>query len=159
MLYLTVSGMGATTPALASLAAAFPDASYTTITLINTLPSLTLIIGCLIMGAIAGSKIPFKTAGIFSLAVYLIFGILPAFWHNSIMAILIARALVGFGMGFIAPLGAACFLRMIRTTKPGQPTSAEGLPSSRLAVSSSRSQAVGCVRLTGLILSWPICFA
>lgn len=138
MLYLTVSGAGATTPAIASLAAAFPDASYTTITLINTLPSLTTILGCLIMGAVAGKKISFKTAGIISLLVYGVFGVLPAFWNDSIGAVLICRALIGFGFGFIAPLGAASFLRMIRDKDVRSTYLGRG----------SAVQQVGCVILT-----------
>lgn len=112
-LYIMVAGAGAVTPALAAFGAAFPDADPVTISLIQSLPSLTTIIGTLFIGAVAGKKIPFKVAGIIALVVYLIFGCLPAVWNDSLTSILIARALVGFGMGMVSPLGAAVFLRVV----------------------------------------------
>ena len=98
-LYLMVAGAGAVTPALAAFGAAFPDADPVTISLIQSLPSLTTIIGTLFIGAVAGKKIPFKAAGIAALVVYLVFGCLPAIWNDSLTSILVSRALVGFGMG------------------------------------------------------------
>ena len=112
-LYIMVAGAGAVTPALAAFGAAFPDADPVTVSLIQSLPSLTTIIGTLFIGAVAGKKIPFKVAGIAALLVYLVFGCLPAVWNDSLTSILIARALVGFGMGMVSPLGAAIFLRLV----------------------------------------------
>ena len=112
-LYIMVAGAGAVTPALAAFGAAFPDADPVTISLIQSLPSLTTIIGTLFIGAVAGKKIPFKVAGIIALLVYLVFGCLPAVWNDSLTSILVARALVGFGMGMVSPLGAAIFLRLV----------------------------------------------
>lgn len=112
-LYIMVAGAGAVTPALAAFGAAFPDADPVTVSLIQSLPSLTTIIGTLFIGAVAGKKIPFKVAGIAALLVYLVFGCLPAIWNDSLTSILIARALVGFGMGMVSPLGAAIFLRLV----------------------------------------------
>lgn len=112
-LYIMVAGAGAVTPALAAFGAAFPDADPVTISLIQSLPSLTTILGTLFIGAVAGKKIPFKVAGIAALVVYLVFGCLPAVWNGSLTSILIARALVGFGMGMVSPLGAAVFLRLV----------------------------------------------
>ena len=112
-LYLMVAGAGAVTPALAAFGAAFPDADPVTISLIQSLPSLTTIIGTLFIGAVAGKKIPFKAAGIAALVVYLVFGCLPAIWNDSLTSTLVSRALVGFGMGMVSPLGAAVFLRLV----------------------------------------------
>lgn len=112
-LYIMVAGAGAVTPALAAFGVAFPDASPVTISLIQSLPSLTTVLGTLFIGAVAGKKIPFKVAGIAALIVYLIFGCLPALWNDSLTSILISRALVGFGMGMVSPLGAAVFLRLV----------------------------------------------
>ena len=114
MLYLCVSGNGAATGAMASLAAAFPDVPFTVITMINTVPSITLILGALLMGAIVGKKMSFKTAGILALASYGVLGILPTFINDSFYTILVIRIIYGFSTGMIAPLGAAAFLRMIR---------------------------------------------
>ena len=112
-LYIMVAGAGAVTPALAAFGEAFPDADPVTISLIQSLPSLTTILGTLLVGAVAGKKIPFKITGIIALVVYLVFGCLPAFWNDSLTSILIARACVGFGMGMVSPLGAAVFLRLV----------------------------------------------
>lgn len=112
-LYIMVAGAGAVTPALAAFGEAFPDADPVTISLIQSLPSLTTILGTLLVGAVAGKKISFKITGIIALVVYLIFGCLPTFWNDSLTSILIARACVGFGMGMVSPLGAAVFLRLV----------------------------------------------
>ena len=108
-LYIMVAGAGAVTPALAAFGSAFPDADPVTISLIQSLPSLTTILGTLLVGAVAGKKISFKVTGIVALIIYLIFGCLPALWNDSLTSILIARACVGFGMGMVSPLGAAVF--------------------------------------------------
>lgn len=112
-MYFMISGAGATTPAIAGLGAAYPDVPQATITMINTLPSLAIIVGTLFMGAVAGKKIPFKTAAIIALIIYLIFGIFPTFWHDSFEGILITRVICGLGMGLVAPLGAAVFTNLI----------------------------------------------
>ena len=112
-LYIMVAGAGAVSPALAAFGEAFPEASSVTISLIQSLPSLTTIVGTLFVGAAAGKKISFKLAGVIALLVYLVFGCLPSFWNDSITSILIARALCGLGMGMVSPLGAAVFLRLV----------------------------------------------
>ena len=81
---------------------------------INTLPSLTTLVGCLLFGAIANSKIKFKTVAIVGMLIYGIFGILPCWINDSLAAVLVIRALTGFGIGFIMPLGSTWFMRMIR---------------------------------------------
>lgn len=112
-LYIMVAGAGAVTPALAAFGVAFPDADPVTISLIQSLPSLTTILGTLLVGAVAGKKISFKVTGIIALVVYLVFGCAPAVVNDSLTSILILRALVGFGMGMVSPLGAAVFLRLV----------------------------------------------
>ncbi|UWG98243.1 MFS transporter [Dehalobacter sp. DCM] len=114
MLYLLNSGNGAATGALFSMSQIFPDVPFSTISMINTLPSITLIIGSILMSSILGKKISFKTAGIVSFLVFGIFGILPTFIHGTFYQILIARVLYGFGAGLLAPIGAAAYLRYIR---------------------------------------------
>lgn len=114
MLYLLNSGNGAATGALFVLSQVYPDVPFATITMINTLPSITLIIGSLLMSSILGKKISFKNAGIVSFLVFGFFGILPTFMHDTFYQILIARVLYGFGAGLLAPIGAAAYLRYIR---------------------------------------------
>ncbi len=119
-LYIMVAGAGAVTPALAAFGDAFPDASPVTITLVQSLPSLTCILGTLLVGSIAGRKISFKLAGIIALLIYFVFGVFPAIWNNTIEGILIMRALVGFGMGMVAPLGASVFIRLVEDKEERQ---------------------------------------
>ena len=108
-MYFMISGAGATTPGIAAMGVAFPDIPQSTITMINTLPSLTIILGTLLMGAIAGKKIAYKPAAILSLIIYIVFGIMPTFMFGSasFYAILVTRVCCGYGMGLVAPLGAA----------------------------------------------------
>lgn len=95
--------MGGTvvTPAMATLAEAFPD--YDT-TLINTLPQLFIVIASLIMGAFAGKKIKFRTLAILGSLLALIAGVAPAFIDNY-WAILGCRAIFGLGLGFLCIMG------------------------------------------------------
>ncbi len=137
-LYIMVAGAGAVTPALAAFGSAFPDADPVTISLIQSLPSLTTILGTLLVGAVAGKKISFKVTGIVALVVYLIFGCLPALWNDSLTSILIARACVGFGMGMVSPLGAAVFLRLVNDKEERSKYLGRG----------GAMQQIGCVVLT-----------
>lgn len=114
MLYLLNSGNGAATGALFSMSQIFPDIPFATISMINTLPSITLIIGSILMSSIVGRKISFKAAAVLAFLVFGVFGILPTFIHGSFYQILVARVFYGFGAGLLAPLGAAAFLRYIR---------------------------------------------
>lgn len=111
---MVVFGSSATTPAMNSLFQAFADQPQWLVSLINTLPSLTTLVGCLLFGAIANSKIKFKTVAIVGMLIYGIFGILPCWINDSLAAVLVIRALTGFGIGFIMPLGSTWFMRMIR---------------------------------------------
>lgn len=112
-LYIMIAGAGAVSPALAAFGVAFPDASPVTISLIQSLPSLTTVIGCLLIGAVAGKKISFRLCGILALVIYIVGGIVPAVWNTSIEGILVMRAVFGFGAGLLSPLGAAVFLRLV----------------------------------------------
>lgn len=112
MLFLPMYGNGAVTPAMASLLAAFPDASVTMVTLISQLPMLFTIVGALLVPIILRKKAYYKQIGVASLLIYGVFGILPFWVHDNIYAILFIRAMYGLGVGFVMPLGAAAFMRL-----------------------------------------------
>ena len=78
MLSLTLMGLGsnAITPALATLAAQFPNQD---VSIIQTVATLSMMAGSLIAGAVMGKKIKTKTLAILGSILCLIFGILPAF--------------------------------------------------------------------------------
>ncbi len=105
---------GATTPAMGMLFEQFADWPQWLVSLINTLPSLGTIIGILVFGSVANGKVKFKTIANIGMLSSGVFGILPAFWNDSIWVILLCRLICGFGTGFIMSLGATWFMRMIR---------------------------------------------
>lgn len=108
MLSLTLMGLGsnAITPALATLAAQFPNQD---VSFIQTVATLSMMAGSLIAGAVMGKKIKTKTLAILGSILCLIFGILPVFM-NSYALILVVRLVFGFAMGLIAPLGNALIM-------------------------------------------------
>lgn len=109
-IFFIVMGIGTITPAIANIAAAYPDIAFTTIILANTLPSLFIIPSSLIAGAVAGSKIKYKTLALTGLALFIIGGMAPAFFNESFNTVLIFRAIFGIGLGVISPLGNALIM-------------------------------------------------
>ena len=109
-IFFIVMGIGTITPAIANIAAAYPDIAFTTIILANTLPSLFIIPSSLIAGAVAGSKIKYKTLALTGLALFIIGGMAPAFFNESFNTVLIFRAIFGIGLGIISPLANALIM-------------------------------------------------
>lgn len=99
-------GIGTITPALASIAAAYPAIPFTTLLLVSTLPTLISVPATLLSGRLAGSVIKFKTLLIIGMSLFLIGGIVPYFITDFGM-ILAVRAIFGIGLGIVTPLGAA----------------------------------------------------
>lgn len=99
---LTVMSGAAVAPALAEIAAAFPEASFATIKLILTLPAIFIIIFSLVSGWLSHrfSKRHVIFLGLF----FYIFGGVGAGLTNSIESLLVFRALLGVGVGLIMPL-------------------------------------------------------
>lgn len=95
--------VGATTPALASIGAAFPDVPFSTIVLIATLPSLFCIPSSLLAGRLAGSVMKYRTIVILAAGINVIAGVAPFFMH-SMTGILVCRALFGISSGAVYPL-------------------------------------------------------
>ncbi|AOY74761.1 MFS transporter [Clostridium formicaceticum] len=88
--------------ALGDISLAFPDAGPNTIKLIVSLPALLIIPFTLLCGklsnAVSKRKLLFT-----GLSLFLIGGVGPSF-SNNLIWILILRAILGIGMGFIMPL-------------------------------------------------------
>lgn len=104
---LMAMGFGAITPAMQSIAAAYPQVPYTTIIYVSTLPTLTLLPASLITGAVAGKRVKFKTLALWGSALFVLSGCAPAFINSNFSYILISRAIFGISLGMIAPLGNA----------------------------------------------------
>lgn len=99
---LTVMSSAAVSPALAKIALAFPEASTTAIKMILTAPAIFIIIFSIVSGWLS-SKCSIRTILSLGLIIYLIGGVGGGF-ANSIECLLIFRALLGVGVGLVAPL-------------------------------------------------------
>lgn len=104
------------TPAMATFAAVFPGQN---ITFISTLPTLFIVIGTFIAGAIMGKKIKYRTLAIVGTGVSLIGGVAPALIGSAdgFAILLVCRALFGFGMGLMSPLGNALIIGLYEGQK------------------------------------------
>ncbi|MCI9389626.1 MAG: MFS transporter [Lachnospiraceae bacterium] len=93
-----------TTPALAEIAKAFPDASGETVKLISSIPSLMLCIFSLVSGWMT-TKISIKRSILVASALIFV-GVFPAFFGG--MGFIIAtRVIFGAGYGLVFPLASA----------------------------------------------------
>ncbi|MGB2579379.1 MFS family permease [Elusimicrobium simillimum] len=99
---ITVMASAAISPALANIAAAFPDASINTIKTVLTLPSLFIIPFSLISGMLVaryGNKKVLYTG----IIIYIIGGVGPVM-ANTLGQLLFYRAVLGCGCGLIVPV-------------------------------------------------------
>ncbi|NEU30331.1 MFS transporter [bacterium LRH843] len=99
---LTVTAGAAISPALGTIATAFPHASGTTIKLILTLPSL-VIIPFIFVSSYLAKRIPKKQILFIGIALYFIGGV-GAGMVSTIPALLFFRVLLGIGAGLIMPI-------------------------------------------------------
>ncbi len=97
---------GGVTPALEAIGQSFPNATDTTLALLNTMPVLTSIPSTFVAGRLAGKKFSFRTLMLTGLG-FLLIGGLVAFFCQSIEAVLLCRAVFGIGLGIIAPMVSA----------------------------------------------------
>ncbi len=95
---------GTITPAIASIAAAFPDVPFTTLILVSTLPTLLSVPATLVSGKIAGTKVRYKTLLVIGMVLFLFSGLSP-FFIGNFGTILLFRAIFGISIGIMAPLG------------------------------------------------------
>lgn len=111
--YFMMPSMGIMTPIFSVMAKAFPDVPFITITYIGTIVALFQIFGSIAVGAAVGKFLKYKTALIIAFALYIIGGIVPAFFPDGVnfTSILICRAIFGFGLGMNAPIGAILLTR------------------------------------------------
>lgn len=99
---LTVMSGAAVAPALARIAAAFPTVTPTSIKLILTLPAVFIIIFSLLAGRLSACMSK-RQLLIIGLIVYLIGGLAGGF-ATRFELLLVARAVLGVGVGLIMPL-------------------------------------------------------
>ena len=97
------SGMGATTPALASMIAAFPTIASSLVMMVATIPALLLAIIPPIY-AKATELMRKKNILYIAAVLFLIGGVGPAFFHTNIYVILGFRVLLGIANGIVIPM-------------------------------------------------------
>lgn len=105
-LFLVSMGVTIVTPAMATLAQHFEgkDVSW-----ISTLPTLFVVIATLVAGAVMGKRVKYRSLAIIASLLYLVGGCGPAFFDNY-TGTLICRAILGLGLGLMAPLGNALII-------------------------------------------------
>ena len=110
---LVSMGFSVVTPAMATLAEHFvgKDVSW-----ISTLPTLFVVIGTMIAGSIMGKKVKYRTLAIVASFLYLVGGCAPALFDNYMMT-LVCRAILGFGLGLLSPLGNALIIGLYKGQK------------------------------------------
>ena len=99
------------TPAIGTFAGVFA-AHGTAFTFISTLPTLFIVIGTFLAGAIMGKTVKYRTLAIVGNTIALIGGCLPALicTPDNFPVLLVCRAFFGFGMGLMSPLGNALII-------------------------------------------------
>jgi len=98
-------------PAIAAIAAQYPEIPLSTITFVATLTSLITIPCALVAGAMAGTKVKYKTLAVLSIAL-LAFGGAAAYFATSFPMILVTRLFVGAGIGISTPISSAVVMRV-----------------------------------------------
>ncbi|TGE36229.1 MFS transporter [Desulfosporosinus fructosivorans] len=109
-------GIGTITPAIASIGAAFPAISFSTLLLVSTVPALISIPVSILAGSVAGKSVKYRTLVLFATFVFSIGGVVPYFLHDFTQ-ILISRALFGLGLGLIMPLNSALIFNLVPPDK------------------------------------------
>ncbi|WP_428897652.1 Cyanate permease [Parelusimicrobium proximum] len=102
---ITVMASAAVSPALGSIAKAFPEAGFTLIKTILTLPAL-FIIPFSLLSSVLVRKYGNKRVLSVGIIIYIIGGIGPVF-VNSVYELLFFRAVLGAGCGLIMPISQA----------------------------------------------------
>lgn len=115
-LYLVSMAFSIVTPAMATFAAKWGAEYSQWISLISTLPTLFIVVGTFLAGALMGKRMKYRTLAILASVIALIGGTAPALFDNFFL-MLGCRALFGLGMGLMAPLGNALILGLYEGQK------------------------------------------
>ena len=102
-LFLVSMGFTVVTPAIAVLGEHFAGKN---VAWVSTLPTLFTVLCTALAGSVMGKKLKYRTLAILSGFLYVIGGCAPALFDNY-AGMLVCRAILGFGLGLMAPLGNA----------------------------------------------------
>ncbi len=113
-LYFFVPSMGIVLASFASIAAAFPNVPFTTITYLATIVGLAQIPAALFAGWAAGRHFKYKTLTVFSMVLFVLAGTAPYFAtsETSFGLILLSRVLFGIALGIFSPIANALIVKL-----------------------------------------------
>jgi len=113
-LYFFVPSMGIVLASFGSIAAAFPNVPFITITYLATLVGLAQIPAALFAGWAAGRHFKYKTLTIFSMILFILAGTAPYFAtsETSFSLILFSRVLFGVALGIFSPIANALIVKL-----------------------------------------------
>ncbi len=93
-------GFTAVSPAMDRISAHFDGLD---VTWVSTLPTIFIMVGTVIAGAVLGKRISFRSLAILSSAIALVSGCAPALFDNYAW-LLVCRAVFGLGLGLLKPI-------------------------------------------------------
>lgn len=129
---LVQMGTNGIAPILAQIAAAFPQASDTTIQFLMTFPSIFCLIFTM-ASAFLSDRLPKKTLAVCGLSILCLTGVLACIFHGSLAILYVWAAFLGIGIGMVAPLAPAmineCFTGNEKQTLLGWQNSANNVGS------------------------------
>lgn len=105
LVFLIQGALNAMNPVIATFSTKFATVPLTTIMLISTLPSLVCLSTNLLLGFLV-SKLKVRATLTLGLAIFILGGIGPYFFPDSITFILVCRIILGLGFGIVYPMGA-----------------------------------------------------
>ena len=86
-------------PVLDSISDAFPDLSYSIVTLFASVPNVTFCIAALVIGTLVGKHMKYRTAIILGCALVLIGGVTPSLFYENFAILMLSRLVFGLGLG------------------------------------------------------------
>ena len=104
MSLLAMASLGIT-PALSSIAGAYPDISQNTMALLLTLPTITVMIASLFVSKL-NQYLSKKKLALLGILIVIISGLIPYF-ITDFTVVLITRAILGIGVGIVNPVAAS----------------------------------------------------
>ena len=106
------------TAALKNISLSFPDAPYSTISMILNIPNLCAAILSIVSGMIINRKIALKPLLLIAISLHCVGGIIPAIWEaNSINVVLFGRLIFGIGYGLMQGIGISMSFQVIKDEK------------------------------------------
>jgi MFS family permease len=100
------TGGNAVNPVLQRIIEAFPGSAVSAIRLIATLPSLAGMAGGLLVGAVVGKRVRFRTISIIGIVLFILSGAAPALFHQSLGLVLFFRFVFGLALACLGSRGA-----------------------------------------------------